>query len=702
MNKLQTLNFKLQQREFPYVLTVLAVAFLYFLTGSLSLTVMTNAAHNIVTPVFFVAEGIALAAVILLGSRVWLGIFLGQLILALNNDISFFPAFLIAAINAFEAVLGGFLFKRFELNSSMRRIKDFSTLVFLVSFVLQPFSASLGNLVLLATGTISDSHVFIQSWINWWLGNSMGQFLITPLLLMIFSNQYTFKKPDLTLLIPITLIIFVAYFTFEVVQVTFPLAFAIFVPSLMWVAYRGNLVFICLISSLVTVLAIHGTCNGVGIFTRDGNAHILELNVFIICFTLTAQFISVLIAEMLDAEAQLEQQTNRYFEQHFAIDKAAIFAETDVFGTITHVNQHFCVLSGYSEEELVGATHSLLKSSQHPREFYSDLWGTIQRGEVWRNDICNRHKNGSLYWVNTVIVPIVNFHTQKIEKYITIRFDITNRKKAEQETLFLQQKLFNAQRLETVGIFTNGIAHEFNNILAGVLGYNELALWEVEDCEDGKFKDQMNAYLDGIRISGGNAVALVKKMLIYCREEKMTVSEPIDISPIIMDAVQIFEVSFDNKMQLDVVIENDVPSILIDAAQLHQIVTNLMVNARDAIISAENSRRGYISVNLSFSDDSLSGHYCDACLEKLNDEKYLDLSISDNGTGIEQDQISRIFDPFFTTKEVGKGTGLGLSVVSGIVHNAGGHIYVSSKLGQGSGFHLLFPIPNEQKTTQSK
>ncbi|MCQ2030645.1 putative bifunctional diguanylate cyclase/phosphodiesterase [Stutzerimonas zhaodongensis] len=110
-----------------------------------------------------------------------------------------------------------------------------------------------------------------------------------------------------------------------------------------------------------------------------------------------------------------------------AVDAAAIYSETDLRGTITHINDQFCAISGYTKEELIGANHRLLNSGQHPPEFFRELWGTISNGEIWKGEICNRRKDGSLYWVNSTIVPIKDDKGQHVEKFISIRFDVTEK-----------------------------------------------------------------------------------------------------------------------------------------------------------------------------------------------------------------------------------------------------------------------------------
>lgn len=111
-----------------------------------------------------------------------------------------------------------------------------------------------------------------------------------------------------------------------------------------------------------------------------------------------------------------------------AVDAAAIFSETDMEGNITYVNDHFCAISGYSAQELLGQNHRILNSAMHPPEFFTELWNTISRGNVWKGEICNIRKDGSLYWVDSTIVPTFD-SVAKVKKYVSIRFDVTEKRK---------------------------------------------------------------------------------------------------------------------------------------------------------------------------------------------------------------------------------------------------------------------------------
>jgi CheY-like chemotaxis protein/nitrogen-specific signal transduction histidine kinase len=268
---------------------------------------------------------------------------------------------------------------------------------------------------------------------------------------------------------------------------------------------------------------------------------------------------------------------------------------------------------------------------------------------------------------------------------------IIERKKTEDANYELQQQLFQSQKMETIGQLTSGVAHDFNNILMSILGFTRLAITLNKQYKDSPTKTKVISYLNNVEISSNRAADLVDKMLIFCREGNGTKATiPISPTKIMAEVVQLLHstitsnITFVERFNLN---DNTAIKIVIHPTELHQVITNLVVNARDAIQSSDN-HQGVITIDLSFSP-----HYsgrCTACSQKV-EGAFVIVSVSDNGEGIEAEKISRIFDPFFTTKAVGEGTGLGLSVVSGIVHNADGHIVVESTLGEGTHFHLLFP-----------
>lgn len=380
-----------------------------------------------------------------------------------------------------------------------------------------------------------------------------------------------------------------------------------------------------------------------------------------------------------------------YLEHHYAIDKAAIFVITDSNGTITFANDLFCKISGYSRDEIIGSSHKMFKSGEHPPEFYKNLWSTISAGKVWHDEMCNRHKDGSLYWVDTVIVPIIDTtdtSSNKPKKYITIRFDITDRRKTERIQLELTKQLNQMQKVESLSRLTAGIAHDFNNILNCILGYNELNIFVADDCVDEKLKEDLTVNATEIEKASKRASRLIKKMLTYSRQRPINIDAEIRPSmEVINDVASMVGPALTSKYQLILDID-DYIDIQIDSTDLHQILTNLIVNARDAM-----KQGGKITVSLK--QLPVRKRICTSCSNHMPGQEYIELSVSDDGTGIDTEVLNHIFDPFFTTKPVGEGTGLGLSTVSGMVHEVGGHIIVDSNTQQpscGTTFRLLFPV----------
>jgi PAS domain S-box-containing protein len=185
-----------------------------------------------------------------------------------------------------------------------------------------------------------------------------------------------------------------------------------------------------------------------------------------------------------DSISQHQSQANSVGNSHLGVasevqsykkilESCAILAFTDAFGKITHVNENFCKISGYTEFELVGQDHRIVNSGFHSKEFFKDLWKTLFAGQIWRGEICNRRKNGSLYWVDTTIIPFENEGPYG-SKYIAIRNDITERKRLQQELATEHLRTFVAEKMASLGEMTAGIAHELGNPLAAIQGRAEM------------------------------------------------------------------------------------------------------------------------------------------------------------------------------------------------------------------------------------
>jgi len=271
--------------------------------------------------------------------------------------------------------------------------------------------------------------------------------------------------------------------------------------------------------------------------------------------------------------------------------------------------------------------------------------------------------------------PLYDLDGKKIGAIESIR-DISDYKRIEHEKELLREQLCHAQKLDSIGQLAGGIAHEFNNILAAILGYASL----IETRLDGG-----SPHLPAVRriiSSAEKAASLTSGMLAFSRKQNMSV-KTVDLNLLIADMMEMLcrlageDISVEfNPSSQDLLLQAD-------HGQLQQVVLNLYNNARDAMPNG-----GLLTI--STGAETFAGQDPEAP-PGIPDGSYVKLTVSDTGSGIEPELVERIFDPFFTTKEVGKGTGLGLSIVFGIVQQHKGHVKVISKPGEGTVFSIWFP-----------
>lgn len=351
----------------------------------------------------------------------------------------------------------------------------------------------------------------------------------------------------------------------------------------------------------------------------------------------------------------------------------------DLNGVIEHVNPAFTVITGYTEDEVIGKRPNLLKSGNQHSEFYARLWGTIRAGETWQGKITNRKKNGDLYPAMLTISPIKD-ETGKTVNYIGVQ---QNLEKFEE----LEAQFHQSQKMEAIGTLVGGIAHDFNNNLAGITGNLYLAKKAAAAIPE------VVKRLESVEKLSFSAAATIQQLLTFSRKGIVQMN-PISISAFLKETIKLNQVSLPENINLKLQVIDPDLRVKGDINQLQQVLMNLINNAYDAVSESENPA---IQVRLErfIADDRFNDKY-----EGKIEREFARISVTDNGSGISAEDIDHIFEPFFTTKEPGRGTGLGLAMVYGAVKTHGGAVEVKSPCTdeRGTRIDVYLPLLESEQT----
>lgn len=352
----------------------------------------------------------------------------------------------------------------------------------------------------------------------------------------------------------------------------------------------------------------------------------------------------------------------------------ATIVVTDTDARIQYVNKKFETLSGWRRDEVIGETPAFLQSGRTSAANYELLRQRLLEGKSWTGVFLNRKKDGSEYWVETTILPLVAADGT-IQNFIASGEDITEKRHARDQVI-------QAQKLEAVGQLSGGIAHDFNNILTTIIGASHLAALDADDGSD------LAGEIEHIDIAARRAQNLVRELLTFARREPGQ-PQAVDLSEIASEVSRLLRASMPPMIRLHCDTAGPL-AVLGDPTHLHQILMNLCRNASEAI-GAED---GTIEIGFAASDPPQGF--------APRDDGWVLLTVRDDGPGMSEGTRARLFEPFFTTKPLGKGAGLGLAVVYGLVEEIGGQITVESTRGQGTCFSVFLPASSEQALAEER
>jgi len=641
----------------------------------------------------WIPPGMAIGVLYHWGASYLLAIFLGIFLL----EIPVVGSLLLSASMAFSSTLAPYLvalaLKRlpFQPDFAFRRDVLWFVLVSMVGMVV----TALGGVTWLWLADVIPAEAMVSAGTTWWAGDTVGVLLSAPLFLALSQKnlkRLLGRQQEVVAfgLIFSASIIGVSWFT----QGTAGL-FAIYV-LVIWSTLRYGILGSSLVVFLTGVSAALATANGRGPFYSP-TQELISLWVYLFTLSVISLMVTAIQAVGVRANLAFSESLDNYKKLvqdlevardvaetalketdslWSTLEKNALVSITDERGRIVRVNRLFCQTSGYTTEELVGQDHGILSSGTHSPSFWTHMWQTLEARKSWRNQICNRAKGGTLYWVDTTITPFVDAQDQ-VEKYVAIANDITLQKCNEQELIEARKLADTANQAKSE--FLANMSHEIRTPLTAILGHSDMLCNHPEINESPERRQQA---VQAIHTAGEHLTTIINDILDLSKIEanKMVIDQVETSLPEgLLEVVNMIRPRAEGKgLKLLIELKTEIPSrVIIDPTRLRQILINLLGNAVKFTESG--------SVTMTTEVDSSS------------DQSRLFIDFLDTGKGIASDKIPQLFHKFSqgdstVTREHG-GTGLGLAISQRLAQMMGGDlILIESTLGKGSHFRLELPL----------
>jgi PAS domain S-box-containing protein len=374
------------------------------------------------------------------------------------------------------------------------------------------------------------------------------------------------------------------------------------------------------------------------------------------------------ISERKRADEALQKSNDRYKELADLLPQMVFEVNENSF--FTFVNRYTLVHFGYTQDDIDSGLKLFQVLSPQDRDRIKAAAERISKGEPLEGiEFTALKKDGTNFPILTYLSPV-----KKGKKFAGLRgiaIDITERKQ-------LEEQLFHAQKMESIGTLAGGIAHDFNNLLTTILGSAQLLLMKAN------VDTQVKVYLNRIIEAGESAAQLTQNLLTFSRKQIMK-PVPLDINKIVEKIGKMVLRTIGENIESDTRLKDAELKTVADAGQIEQVLMNLIVNARDAMPEG-----GKLTIETDFI--KLDEEFTSLYVGGGKPGKYIRITVADTGTGMDKRTTERMFEPFFTTKDVGKGTGLGLSIVFGIIKKHNGYINVSSETDKGTAISVYLPV----------
>jgi PAS domain S-box-containing protein len=385
------------------------------------------------------------------------------------------------------------------------------------------------------------------------------------------------------------------------------------------------------------------------------------------------------ITERMESERLRGELFKRVEEQaallHLAYD-GILALQMD--GTIEFWNRGAERMYGYTAEEAMGRkSHDLLKTRYSMP--LQEIEQILLNGGTWEGQLVHTRKDGTEIDISTYWAPRM---TQgRVTGILEITRDITEQKR-------LQEQLQQAAKLESLGVLAGGIAHDFNNLLVGVMGNASLALENITPANPNY------PLLKDVVAASERAADLTRQLLAYAGKGRF-ITEMVNLSDVVNEVSALIQAAIPKNVELDLVLQRDIPLVDADVSQMQQVIMNLVINGAEAVEKAQ----GSVTVTTRIQEVDELYLTTLALKHDLKPGTYVAIEVHDTGSGMDEETVARIFDPFFTTKFQGRG--LGLAAVQGIIRSHKGGIKVYTAPGQGTSFKVLLPAAQSAKPAKA-